>query len=246
MPGAGRCRGRGGASGGPAELAAGARPGWCSGSPFPGPLPALPPASRSVNWLGQAGSDTAALAQPPPPPPPRAQTSPGPAKVGAVPNRRLGSVRGVPVSSPPGRRPRLSSPGTGRSSSEARDELRRRLLGLIEGNRVMIFSKSYCPHSTRVGGAGPGGAGVGAGTLLGQWEPGGGEVFRSPGSYPSRAPGARVPPVQPSDSNREATRVFGGRDSGPGTRGDGDTQRGPGPVAWPRWHRWRGGHAATS
>uniref|UniRef100_A0A452SKQ3 Thioredoxin reductase 3 n=1 Tax=Ursus americanus TaxID=9643 RepID=A0A452SKQ3_URSAM len=54
------------------------------------------------------------------------------------------------MSSPPGRRPRLSSPGTGRSSSEARDELRRRLLGLIEGNRVMIFSKSYCPHSTRV------------------------------------------------------------------------------------------------
>uniref|UniRef100_A0A8C8WLF4 Thioredoxin reductase 3 n=1 Tax=Panthera leo TaxID=9689 RepID=A0A8C8WLF4_PANLE len=54
------------------------------------------------------------------------------------------------VSSPPGRRARLSSPGTGRSSSEAREELRRRLLGLIEGNRVMIFSKSYCPHCTRV------------------------------------------------------------------------------------------------
>uniref|UniRef100_A0A667FJ65 thioredoxin-disulfide reductase (NADPH) n=1 Tax=Lynx canadensis TaxID=61383 RepID=A0A667FJ65_LYNCA len=63
---------------------------------------------------------------------------------------RLGSVRGVLVSSPPGRRARLSSPGTGRSSSEAREELRRRLLGLIEGNRVMIFSKSYCPHCTRV------------------------------------------------------------------------------------------------
>uniref|UniRef100_A0A667FQY0 thioredoxin-disulfide reductase (NADPH) n=1 Tax=Lynx canadensis TaxID=61383 RepID=A0A667FQY0_LYNCA len=59
-------------------------------------------------------------------------------------------VRGVLVSSPPGRRARLSSPGTGRSSSEAREELRRRLLGLIEGNRVMIFSKSYCPHCTRV------------------------------------------------------------------------------------------------
>ncbi|XP_046530009.1 thioredoxin reductase 3 [Equus quagga] len=54
------------------------------------------------------------------------------------------------MSSPPGRRARLSSPGTGRSSSETREELRRRLLGLIEGNRVMIFSKSYCPHSTRV------------------------------------------------------------------------------------------------
>ncbi|XP_027442068.2 thioredoxin reductase 3 isoform X1 [Zalophus californianus] len=70
--------------------------------------------------------------------------------MGAVPNRRLGSVRGVPMSSPPGRRARLSSPGTGRSSSEAREELRRRLLGLIESNRVMIFSKSYCPHSARV------------------------------------------------------------------------------------------------
>lgn len=75
-------------------------------------------------------------------------------KVGAVPNRTLGSVRTVPLSPPPGRRARLSSPGTARSSSEAREELRRRLLGLIEGNRVMIFSKSYCPHSTRVGGAG--------------------------------------------------------------------------------------------
>uniref|UniRef100_A0ABI7XA72 thioredoxin-disulfide reductase (NADPH) n=1 Tax=Felis catus TaxID=9685 RepID=A0ABI7XA72_FELCA len=90
------------------------------------------------------------MAQPPLPPPPRAQTSPGPVKVGTAPNRRLGSVRGVLVSSPPGRRARLSSPGTGRSSSEAREELRRRLLGLIEGNRVMIFSKSYCPHCTRV------------------------------------------------------------------------------------------------
>ncbi|XP_036178494.1 thioredoxin reductase 3 isoform X2 [Myotis myotis] len=50
----------------------------------------------------------------------------------------------------PGRRARLSSPGTSRLSSEAREELRRRLQGLIEDNRVMIFSKSYCPHSTRV------------------------------------------------------------------------------------------------
>uniref|UniRef100_A0A8C0JQG3 Thioredoxin reductase 3 n=1 Tax=Canis lupus dingo TaxID=286419 RepID=A0A8C0JQG3_CANLU len=70
--------------------------------------------------------------------------------VGGGPNRRLGSVRGAPMSSPPGRRARLSSPGAGRSSA-AREALRRRLLGLIEGNRVMIFSKSYCPHSTRVG-----------------------------------------------------------------------------------------------
>uniref|UniRef100_A0A8I3NDK7 thioredoxin-disulfide reductase (NADPH) n=1 Tax=Canis lupus familiaris TaxID=9615 RepID=A0A8I3NDK7_CANLF len=50
---------------------------------------------------------------------------------------------------PARRRARLSSPGAGRSSA-AREALRRRLLGLIEGNRVMIFSKSYCPHSTRV------------------------------------------------------------------------------------------------
>lgn len=127
--------------------------GGVRGSPFPGPLPAPPPAFQSLNWPGKAGSDTAALAQPPPPPPPRAPTSPGSVKVGAVPNRRLGSVRGVPMSSPPGRRARLSSPGTGRSFFEAREELRRRLMGLIEGNRVMIFSKSYCPHSARVGGA---------------------------------------------------------------------------------------------
>ncbi|XP_036889924.1 thioredoxin reductase 3 isoform X2 [Sturnira hondurensis] len=50
----------------------------------------------------------------------------------------------------PVRRGRLSSPGTSHQSSEAREKLRRRLLGLIEGNRVMIFSKSYCPHCTRV------------------------------------------------------------------------------------------------
>uniref|UniRef100_A0A8C9EGB2 thioredoxin-disulfide reductase (NADPH) n=1 Tax=Phocoena sinus TaxID=42100 RepID=A0A8C9EGB2_PHOSS len=37
-----------------------------------------------------------------------------------------------------------------RLSSAAREELRRRLLGLIEGHRVVIFSKSYCPHSARV------------------------------------------------------------------------------------------------
>ncbi|XP_069906101.1 thioredoxin reductase 3 isoform X1 [Oryctolagus cuniculus] len=56
----------------------------------------------------------------------------------------------MPTSSPPGRRARVLSPGTSRPSSEAREELRRRLLELIEGNRVMIFSKSYCPHSARV------------------------------------------------------------------------------------------------
>uniref|UniRef100_A0A8B7TR78 thioredoxin-disulfide reductase (NADPH) n=1 Tax=Castor canadensis TaxID=51338 RepID=A0A8B7TR78_CASCN len=54
------------------------------------------------------------------------------------------------MASPPGRRARLSSPGTSRQPSEAREETRRRLQGLIEGNRVMIFSKSYCPHSERV------------------------------------------------------------------------------------------------
>ncbi|XP_008069852.1 thioredoxin reductase 3 isoform X2 [Carlito syrichta] len=53
------------------------------------------------------------------------------------------------MSSPPGRRARLPSHGSGRSS-EAREALRRRLQGLIDGNRVMIFSKSYCPHSSRV------------------------------------------------------------------------------------------------
>ncbi|MBZ3877860.1 Thioredoxin reductase 3 [Sciurus carolinensis] len=40
--------------------------------------------------------------------------------------------------------------GQGHQSSEAREEMRRRLRNLIEGNRVMIFSKTYCPHSTRV------------------------------------------------------------------------------------------------
>uniref|UniRef100_A0A671EFT0 Thioredoxin reductase 3 n=1 Tax=Rhinolophus ferrumequinum TaxID=59479 RepID=A0A671EFT0_RHIFE len=53
-------------------------------------------------------------------------------------------------SSPPGRRARPWFPGISCTSAEAREELRRRLLGLIEDNRVMIFSKSYCPHSTRV------------------------------------------------------------------------------------------------
>ncbi|XP_028334595.1 uncharacterized protein [Physeter macrocephalus] len=101
---------------------------------------------------GPAGSDTATLAQLPPPS--RAQTSPGPAS-GAAPNRRLGNVRDVSVpQSPPGRRAHLSAPGTSRLSSAAREELRRRLLGLIEGHRVVIFSKSYCPHSARVGGQG--------------------------------------------------------------------------------------------
>ncbi|CAO2605862.1 Thioredoxin reductase 3 [Lemmus lemmus] len=54
------------------------------------------------------------------------------------------------MSSPPGRRARVSSPGTSRQASDAREEVRRRLKDLIEANRVMIFSKSYCPHSTRV------------------------------------------------------------------------------------------------
>ncbi|XP_076972423.1 thioredoxin reductase 3 [Tamandua tetradactyla] len=54
------------------------------------------------------------------------------------------------MSSPPGRRARLSPPGTSRLTAETREDLRRRLLGLIEGSRVMIFSKTYCPHSTRV------------------------------------------------------------------------------------------------
>uniref|UniRef100_A0A8C0D0Z0 thioredoxin-disulfide reductase (NADPH) n=1 Tax=Balaenoptera musculus TaxID=9771 RepID=A0A8C0D0Z0_BALMU len=54
------------------------------------------------------------------------------------------------IGSPPGHRARLSAPGTSRLSSAAREELRRRLLGLIEGHRVVIFSKSYCPHSARV------------------------------------------------------------------------------------------------
>lgn len=136
---------------------------------------------------GPAGSDIEDLAQPPSPPPPslRAQTAPGPVKVGAVPNRRLGSVRGVAMSSPPGRRARLSYPGTSCLSSEAREELRRRLLGLIEGNRVMIFSKSYCPHSTRVGGAGAGQADPGKGSIgVGQREPGGGGVSRGSAGPP--------------------------------------------------------------
>ncbi|XP_069353784.1 thioredoxin reductase 3 isoform X2 [Eulemur rufifrons] len=53
------------------------------------------------------------------------------------------------MSSPPGRRARLSSPGTSRPP-EGREELRRRVLALIESSRVVIFSKSYCPHSARV------------------------------------------------------------------------------------------------
>ncbi|XP_005387317.2 PREDICTED: thioredoxin reductase 3 [Chinchilla lanigera] len=51
--------------------------------------------------------------------------------------------------SPPERRARLS-PRAAQLPPETREELRRHLRGLIENNRVMIFSKSYCPHSTRV------------------------------------------------------------------------------------------------
>lgn len=113
------------------------------------------PATRFPSRPGSAGSDNEALEKPPsPPPPPRAQTSPGQGKAGVVPNRRLGAVRGGLMSSPPGRRARLTSPGTSRPPAEVREEVRRRLRDLIEGNRVMIFSKSYCPHSSRVGGAG--------------------------------------------------------------------------------------------
>lgn len=99
----------------------------------------------------RCGSDTAILAQPPPPPPPsRAQTLSTPGR-GSSPSRRLGNVRGAAgPSSPPGRRACPPAPGARRLSRAAREELRRRLLGLIEGHRVVIFSKTYCPHSTRV------------------------------------------------------------------------------------------------
>ncbi|XP_074139889.1 thioredoxin reductase 3 isoform X1 [Sminthopsis crassicaudata] len=40
--------------------------------------------------------------------------------------------------------------GHSRLNLEPREELRRRLWRLIETNRVMIFSKSYCPYSTKV------------------------------------------------------------------------------------------------
>lgn len=95
----------------------------------------------------------------------------------SVPNRRLASVRGVPVSSPPGRRARRSSPGTSQQPPEAREEMRRRVKNLIEGSRVMIFSKTYCPHSSRVGAGrregrggteGRGGWGLGEGRGLGR------------------------------------------------------------------------------
>lgn len=112
-----------------------------------------------VWFLGRSsrcGSDTAVLAQPPPPPPSRAQTLSRPGR-GSSPSRRLGNVRGAAgPSSPPGRRACPPAPGASRLSRAAREELRRRLLGLIEGHRVVIFSKTYCPHSTRVGGQGPG------------------------------------------------------------------------------------------
>lgn len=162
-------RGRGRSVGGPSPWVArsGAWPRSCPVRPrpvrsvlkfsaaLPASSPRRPPASRFLSRPGSARSDNKALEKPPsPPPPPRAQTSPGLGKVGVLPNRRLGAVRGGLMSSPPGRRARLASPGTSRPSSEAREELRRRLRDLIEGNRVMIFSKSYCPHSTRVGGAG--------------------------------------------------------------------------------------------
>ncbi|KAM9101567.1 thioredoxin reductase 3 isoform X2 [Sarcophilus harrisii] len=40
--------------------------------------------------------------------------------------------------------------GHSRLNPEPREDLRRRLWRLIETNRVMIFSKSYCPYSTKV------------------------------------------------------------------------------------------------
>ncbi|XP_075406368.1 thioredoxin reductase 3 [Tenrec ecaudatus] len=87
------------------------------------------------------------MAQPPLSP---AKTSAGQGKLGTGPNRRPGGVRGAPKSSPPGRRARMSPPDTSHLSGESREQLRRRVLGLIDDNRVMIFSKSYCPHSARV------------------------------------------------------------------------------------------------
>uniref|UniRef100_A0A286XIG9 Thioredoxin reductase 3 n=1 Tax=Cavia porcellus TaxID=10141 RepID=A0A286XIG9_CAVPO len=51
--------------------------------------------------------------------------------------------------SPPEHRYRLL-PRTARPSPETREELQRRLRGLIENNRVMIFNKSYCRHGQRV------------------------------------------------------------------------------------------------
>uniref|UniRef100_A0A2K6MCW9 thioredoxin-disulfide reductase (NADPH) n=1 Tax=Rhinopithecus bieti TaxID=61621 RepID=A0A2K6MCW9_RHIBE len=112
-------------------------------SPPLSPVPAPPPpAFRFVSRPGPAGSESETVEQSPP-------QSPGPGKAGDAPNRRSGHVRGARVLSPPGRRAHLSSPGPS-SSSEAREELRRRLRELIERSRVMIFSKSYCPHSTRV------------------------------------------------------------------------------------------------
>ncbi|KAL4669336.1 hypothetical protein H8959_007890 [Pygathrix nigripes] len=112
-------------------------------SPPLSPVPAPPPpAFRFVSRPGPAGSESETVEQSPP-------QSPRPGKAGDAPNRRSGHVRGARVLSPPWRRAHLSSPVPS-SSSEAREELRRRLRDLIERSRVMIFSKSYCPHSTRV------------------------------------------------------------------------------------------------
>lgn len=186
---------------------------------------------------GTAGSDTAALAQlpPQPPPPSRAQTSPGPAS-GAAPNRRLGNVRGVSVPrSPPGRRARLSTPGTSRLSSAAREELRRRLLGLIEGHRVVIFSKSYCPHSARVGGQGL------PGPLV--------RRLRGPPPLPGssgpcppapRASGPSVPP-SPADPVRKATPV---PPSSAGPRGPAFSLRTG--LRTRAWWTWAGDRSATT
>lgn len=182
--------------------------GGVCGFPFSTSVSAPRPAYPFLSRPGPIGSNVQDLAQPPSPPPPpslRAQTAPGPVKVGAVPNRRLGSVRGVPMSSPPGGRARLSYPRTSCSSPEAREELRRRLLGLIESNRVMIFSKSYCPHSTRVSGAGGGRWGPGQGPIgVGRREPGGGGVFRGPAGPPSciPRPPAQALPVLPSNARQ--------------------------------------------
>nr|XP_013000503.2 thioredoxin reductase 3 [Cavia porcellus] len=112
-------------------------------------------ASRFLSRPGTAGTESAALEPPPSsksPPSPQsplwAPNSPRRGKAGIVPYRPLGSLPGVDMS-PPEHRYRLL-PRTARPSPETREELQRRLRGLIENNRVMIFNKSYCRHGQRV------------------------------------------------------------------------------------------------
>uniref|UniRef100_F6RCG4 Thioredoxin reductase 3 n=1 Tax=Ornithorhynchus anatinus TaxID=9258 RepID=F6RCG4_ORNAN len=59
-----------------------------------------------------------------------------------APQQQLPALSLAPAAMPP--------PGSGGCPPEQREDVKRRIRSLIETHRVMIFSKSYCPYSTKV------------------------------------------------------------------------------------------------